>query len=60
MEFSLKLGSNPEFTSSVLVACARAVWRLHKDGQIGAKTVFDVPLGYLMPEAAAELRKTLL
>lgn len=60
MEFSLKLGSNPEFTSSVLVACARAVWRLHKDGAKGAKTVFDVPLGYLMPESAEELRKQLL
>ena len=60
MEFSLKLGSNPEFTSSVLVACARAAWRLHKDGQSGAKTVFDLPLGYLMPEDAAELRKQIL
>ena len=60
MEFSLKLGSNPEFTSSVLVACARAAWRLHQDGATGAKTVFDLPLGYLMPEDAAQLRKQLL
>lgn len=57
MEFSIKLGSNPEFTASVLVACARAVNRLAQDGASGAKTIFDIPLGYLSPKSAAELRK---
>jgi len=60
IEFSLKLGSNPEFTSSVLVAYARAVYRLSKEGQIGAKTVFDVPIGYLSPKSPEELRRELL
>jgi diaminopimelate dehydrogenase len=60
VEFSLKLDSNPEFTSSVIVACARAVYRLRKEGQTGAKTVLDVPLGYLSPKSAETLRKELL
>ena len=60
MEFSLKLGSNPEFTSSVIVAFARAVSRMAAEGACGAKTVFDVPLGYLSPKSAAELRKEML
>lgn len=60
IEFSLKLDSNPEFTSSVLVAYARAVYRLNQEGQIGAKTVFDIPLGYLSAKSAAELRQELL
>lgn len=60
MEFGLNLGSNPEFTSSVLVAYARAAYKLHKEGQKGAKTVFDIPFGYLSPKSAAELRKELL
>lgn len=60
IEFNLELESNPEFTSSVLVAYARAVFRLAKEGQIGAKTVFDIPLGYLSPKSPAELRKELL
>ncbi|NLZ92566.1 MAG: diaminopimelate dehydrogenase [Firmicutes bacterium] len=60
MEFSLKLESNPEFTSSVLVAYARAVYRLNKEGQVGAKTVFDIPLSYLSKRSAAELRRDLL
>ncbi len=47
MEFSLKLDSNPEFTSSVLVAYARAAVRLNTEGQTGCKTVFDVPPVYL-------------
>jgi diaminopimelate dehydrogenase len=42
VEYSLKLDSNAEFTASVLVACARAVYRLHKEGVTGCKTVFDV------------------
>jgi diaminopimelate dehydrogenase len=60
IEFSLKLDSNPEFTGSVLVAYARAVYRLNKEGQSGAKTVFDIPLSYLSPKSGDELRKELL
>ncbi|WP_066632703.1 diaminopimelate dehydrogenase [Desulfolucanica intricata] len=60
IEYSLKLGSNPEFTASVLVAYARAAYRLNKDGQIGAKTVFDVPPAYLSSKSAEELRRDLL
>ena len=59
-EFKIKLDSNPEFTSSVLVAYARAVYRLAKEGQVGAKTVFDIPIGYLSPKSPEELRKELL
>jgi diaminopimelate dehydrogenase len=60
IEYSLKLDSNPEFTSSVLVAYARAAYRLHKEGQTGCKTVFDVAPAYLSPMDGAELRKHLL
>jgi diaminopimelate dehydrogenase len=60
MEFSLKLDSNPEFTSSVLVAYARAAHRLNKKGDMGAKTVFDVAPGLLSPKSAAQLRKEIL
>ncbi|PHV72232.1 diaminopimelate dehydrogenase [Sporanaerobium hydrogeniformans] len=60
IEFSLKLDSNPEFTAQVLVAYARAAVRMNREGQVGAKTVFDVPLAYLSPLSSAELMKTLL
>ena len=60
MEYSLKLESNPEFTSSVLVAYARAAYRLNQNGDAGAKTVFDIAPGLLSPKSAAELRKELL
>ena len=60
MEFKLTLGSNPEFTSSVLVACARAVVRMDKAGMQGGKTIFDVPPAWLSPMDGAELRKMLL
>jgi len=60
MEYALQLDSNPEFTASVLVACARAVWRLAKEGSFGCKTVLDVPPAYLSPKSPEELRKTLL
>lgn len=60
VEYSLKLGSNPEFTASVLVAYARAVHRLALSGQYGAKTVFDVPPGLLSPKGADQLRAELL
>ena len=49
VEYSLKLDSNPEFTGSVLAACARAVHRLSAEGQTGCKTLFDVPPAYLSP-----------
>ncbi|MGG5144385.1 diaminopimelate dehydrogenase [Alcaligenes ammonioxydans] len=60
VEYGLKLGSNPEFTSSVLVAYARAAYRMNKNGQIGAQTVLDVPPGLLSPKSPAQLRKELL
>ena len=60
IEYNLKLDSNPEFTSSVLVAYARAAYRMNKEGQSGCKTVFDIPPAYLSPKSAEELRKTML
>ena len=60
IEFSLKLDSNPEFTSSVIVAYARAIYRLSSEGFSGAKTVLDIPPAYLSPLSAEELRATLL
>ena len=60
IEYSLKLDSNPEFTASVIVAYARAVYRMNKDGMVGAKTVFDVAPAYISPLSAEELRATLL
>lgn len=60
VEFSLKLDSNPEFTSSVLVAYGRAAYRMNKEGLIGAKTVYDVAPSYLSPQSNADLRKKYL
>lgn len=60
VEYSIKLGSNPEFTASVLVAYARAAYRLSKEKVFGAKTVFDIPPAYLSPKSGAELRAELL
>ena len=60
MEFSLKLDSNAEFTSSVMVAYARAVCKMAKEGRKGAVTVFDIPFGYLSPKSPEELRRELL
>lgn len=60
IEYKLTLDSNPEFTSSVLVAYARAVYRLHSEGQTGCKTVFDVAPAYLHPESGETLRAKLL
>ena len=57
---SLNLESNPMFTSSVLVAYARAAYRLNQNGDKGAKTVFDIPFGLLSPKSPEELRKDLL
>lgn len=60
IEYSLKLESNPEFTSSVLVAYARALKRMKDEGAVGCKTVFDVAPSYLSPLSADELRAHLL
>ena len=60
IEYSLKLDSNPEFTASVIVAYARAAYRLAAEGQRGCKTVLDVPPSYVSALPPAELRKTLL
>ncbi|EBA01272.1 meso-diaminopimelate dehydrogenase [Marinobacter sp. ELB17] len=60
IECSLALGSNLEFTASVLVAYSRAVYRLARSGEIGAKTVFDVAPGLLSPKSPSQLRKELL
>lgn len=60
IEYSLKLDSNPEFTACVIVAYARAAFRLHSEGQSGCKTVFDIAPAYLSAKTGAELRKSLL
>ena len=60
LEYRLQLDSNPEFTASVLVAFARAAYRLSKEGQTGCKTIFDIPPAYLSPKSGEELRKSLL
>ena len=60
IEYSLKLDSNPEFTGSVLTACARAAYRLAAKGERGCKTVFDIPPAYLSPLSEEELRRSLL
>lgn len=60
IEYSLKLDSNPEFTASVIVAYARAAYRLSKEGNYGCKTVFDIAPAYLSAESGDELRKKYL
>lgn len=60
IEYSLKLDSNPEFTASVLVAYARAAYRMKEEGMSGCKTVFDVAPAYLSPYSGEELRKHML
>ena len=60
MEFSLKLDSNPEFTASVLVACARAIGRMNTRGIYGCKTLFDIAPADLSPLTPEEMRKKLL
>lgn len=60
IEYSLKLDSNPEFTSSVLLAYARAAHRLSKEGQSGCKTVFDIAPAYLSAKSGEELRASML
>ena len=60
IEYNLKLDSNPEFTSSVLVAYARAAYRLYLKGEKGCKTVFDIPPALLSADTPENLRKNLL
>ncbi len=60
IEYKLTLDSNPEFTAGVLVACARAAYRMNSEGMCGCKTLFDIPPSYLHSMSAEELRKNLL
>ena len=60
LELSIKLDSNPEFTSSVLVACARAASRLYNEQKYGAFSILDFPIAYLSPKTQTELYKELL
>ena len=60
IEYSLKLDSNPAFTSSILVAFARAAYRLAEEGQSGCRTVFDIAPAYLSAKSGEELRRTML
>ena len=60
IEYSLKLDSNPEFTASVIIAYARAAYRLSQEGAAGCKTVFDIAPAYLSAKSAEELRASLL
>ncbi len=59
-ELKLELGSNPEFTSSVLVGYARAAVKLKAEGKSGAFSILDIPPAYLSPKSAEQLRKELL
>lgn len=60
IEYRLKLDSNPEFTSSVIAACARAAYRMKQEGMTGCKTVLDIPPAYFSAKTGEELRKELL
>ena len=60
IEYSLKLDSNPEFTSSVICAYARAAYRMSQEGHTGCKTVFDVAPAYLSSQTPEELRAHML
>lgn len=60
IEYSLTLDSNPEFTSSVLIALARAAYRMNAEGDYGAKTILDIKPALMSAKTAEELRKELL
>lgn len=60
IEYQLELGSNPDFTANVLIAFARAAYRLNKEGVSGAKTVVDIAPAYLSTKSAEEIRKTII
>jgi diaminopimelate dehydrogenase len=59
-QFSLQLASNPHFTASVMIAYARAAYRLHQRGETGARTVFDIPPVLLHPGSPADLMRDML
>ena len=60
IEYKLTLDSNPEFTSSILVAYARASYKLNNEGASGCKTVFDIAPAYLTSKSNEEIRATML
>ncbi len=60
LEYGCQLENNPEFTGSVLVACARAAFRLNKEGKCGAFTMFDIPPCYFSSHSSAVLRETFM
>ncbi|SFG72955.1 diaminopimelate dehydrogenase [Lachnospiraceae bacterium C7] len=60
IEYSLKLDSNPEFTTSVLICVARAAYRMHQEGMTGCKTILDIPPIYFSEKSAEEIRAHLL
>ena len=60
IEYSLKLDSNPEFTSSVIAACARAAYRMKQEGMSGCKTILDIPPAYLCAQSDEFLRAHML
>lgn len=60
IEYNIKLDSNPDFTASVLIAYARAAYRLNKEGNLGAKTVVDIAPVYLSSKSAEDIRKELI
>ena len=60
IEYSIKLDSNPDFTASIMVAYARAAYKLYRKGDYGAKTVFDIAPNMLSPKTPAQLVEELL
>ena len=60
IEYSLKLDSNPEFTASVIVACARAAYRMKQEGMTGCKSIFDIAPAYMSPLSGVYLREHML
>lgn len=60
IEYSLKLDSNPEFTASVIIACARAAFRMKQEGMTGCKSIFDIAPAYMSPLSGEELREHML
>ncbi|MDD4743184.1 MAG: diaminopimelate dehydrogenase [Eubacteriales bacterium] len=60
LSYSMTLDSNPDFTAHVLLACARAAMRMAREGQSGARTLFDIPPAYLSSLSSEQLRKQLL
>lgn len=60
LEHALRAGANPDFTASVLIACARAAVRLHREGISGCRTMLDIPPAYLSPRSIDDLIAALL